>query len=135
MFRPTRRAAAALACLAVLAVAACGDDSSGPTPEGTLTIVNGSAQTILIVNFSDCSESTWGSDRLGASEVIAAGASRSWDVTPGCYDVRARVSGFAAVWFDQTVTNGGTLTLTADAFPVSTSVIAAEEPAAAVKIR
>lgn len=135
MYRLTRRAAALLACCAVLAVAACGDDSSGPSaPEGTLTITNASDQTILIVNFSTCDDPSWGDDRLGASETIAPGASRSWDVAPGCYDVRARVSGFSAVWFDQTVTDGNTLTLSADEFPIAT-VVAAPGTESLVKTR
>ncbi len=58
--------------------------SSGPA----LVVRNSSSQTICYVSFSPASDGSWGPDRLGASEVIAPGATRGWRVPASSYDIR-----------------------------------------------
>lgn len=53
-----------------------------------IVIANNSSESICYVNFSLSSDGNWGPDRLGASETIAAGASRQWMVPAGQYDIR-----------------------------------------------
>jgi hypothetical protein len=55
--------------------------------DGVLTVVNNSGVTICFVYISPTTASTWGSDQLGAEEVIRAGASREWTLASGTYDV------------------------------------------------
>ena len=108
-----------------LMLAACGSDddsSTGPSTQATLQIKNSSSRTIVTVNFSSCSESSWGTDRLGENETIAPGAERSWQVAPGCYDIRAVAStGGDAEWFDRELTAGQTRTFTATGSTASAS--------------
>ncbi|MBI2897413.1 MAG: hypothetical protein HYY06_27895 [Deltaproteobacteria bacterium] len=59
--------------------------NSGPP---AIIIANRSSTSICFVNISSSSDNDWGGDRLGSSEVIGAGASRSWTVDPGSWDVR-----------------------------------------------
>lgn len=53
-----------------------------------LDIQNNSGQSIYSMQASSCSDSNWGTDRLGTT-VIGAGRSKSFDLTPGCWDFRA----------------------------------------------
>lgn len=53
----------------------------------TLTIENNTGTTICYVFISPSDASTWGEDQLGETETIAAGATRSWELPPGTYDV------------------------------------------------
>jgi hypothetical protein len=86
-----------LPCLIVLALvlAGCGGDASGPPgpTEGTLVIRNACAFSIAEVNFSRCSDTQWGSNRLAAGDSIAVGTELSWAAASGCYDVRVRAAG------------------------------------------
>lgn len=95
-----------LALLAVLACSAIPGAAPTPTspppppatlpplppttaPTGGLTLVNQSGQTVCYVYISPVTDTTWGEDQLDASEVIDAGSSRTFDVAPGAYDLRA----------------------------------------------
>ncbi len=64
--------------------------SSGNVSSGSarLDVVNRSSQSVYSINASSCSDTNWGSDRLGSS-VIQSGNSMSFDLTPGCWDFRA----------------------------------------------
>ena len=109
--RLTTLAAAAL----LLGALACGgDDATSPPPApqtGTIRLLNESSATIVAVYFTSCDESTWGSNRLAASESIAPGALRSWTVQPGCYDFRASTGSKTASWYDRDLVPGGALQL------------------------
>ena len=84
MFSAARRKVVALAFL-LGALAGCdGTDS------GTLSIENVTDTEIWFVHYSDCEDLDWGEDRLGETEVIAVGATRSFDVDAGCYDLKVR---------------------------------------------
>jgi hypothetical protein len=111
----TKLAAFAFAALVVGAVACGGGgDSTGPTPApqtATIRLLNESSVPIVAVYFTACSESTWGSNRLGASETLAPGALRTWTVEPGCYDLRASTGSKTASWFDRDVAAGGAIQL------------------------
>ena len=65
-----------------------------------INIVNGTGMTIQSFHFSSCKDPNWGDDRLGANEVIAAGASRFFDMHDGvaecCRDMLARLDNGAA---------------------------------------
>lgn len=67
-----------------------GGDPNNPSSGGggaAIVVRNNSSTTICYVNFSSTASNDWGGDQLG-SETIAAGASHSWPVSPGTYDVR-----------------------------------------------
>ena len=69
-----------------------GETTSGSNSSGgggpALVIQNHSSQAICFVYFSPSSQGSWGDDRLGASETIAAGTSRGWNVPSDSYDVK-----------------------------------------------
>ena len=67
-----------------------GSGNSGNVSAGSarLDVVNNSGRSVYSMNASSCSDSNWGTDRLGSS-VISSGASMSFDLTPGCWDFRA----------------------------------------------
>lgn len=94
------------AALVMMTLAACGDSSTGPSAQTALVVENASPQTIYIVNFGPCTDPTWGPDRLGATETIAAGAERSWTVQPGCYDVRVKTEAGNAEWYGLEIERG-----------------------------
>ena len=114
---PTARRVTRLVTLALTAVtlAACGGAFSRPShSQATLVVKNASSETIVTVNFPGCSDGSWGADRLDADETIGPGAQRSWQVAPGCYDVRAKASTGASVeWDDLEVSAGQATTFTA----------------------
>jgi hypothetical protein len=60
-------------------------------PSTTLILHNNTGVIIWYVYISPSTEATWGEDRLGA-EVVAAGATFSWTLDPGHYDLRAEGS-------------------------------------------
>ncbi len=62
-----------------------GNVSSG---SARLDVVNRSGQSVYSMQASSCSDSNWGTDRLGSS-TISSGGSMSFDLTPGCWDFRA----------------------------------------------
>lgn len=94
--RSTRvRIVALLAAIAVaVPLAGCGDDEEGPMFQdpATITVLNQTNGRILQVFFRTCGAAQWGSDRLPddpVDGVIQVGASRSFTVEAGCYDMRA----------------------------------------------
>lgn len=109
-----------------LGAVACGGDSDGPAaPEpapqmGTIRLRNDSSVPIVAVYFTTCDRSTWGENRLAASESLAPGALRSWTVEPGCYDFRASTGSKSASWYDRNLAAGGALQL---AVPSTVSAI------------
>jgi hypothetical protein len=63
------------------------DGSTNNAGLPTLTIENNTGKTICYVFISPSDARTWGEDQLGETETIAAGATRSWELPPGTYDV------------------------------------------------
>jgi hypothetical protein len=55
---------------------------------GALVVVNESNSPIHRVRFSLTSDRSWGDDRLGSSEVLMPGATRTWSVPTGTYNVK-----------------------------------------------
>lgn len=106
----------AIALLPLL-LAACGD-STGPGSNATIVIHNGSSSTIMAVEYAKCSDDEWGPDRLPGGEVIAPGASRSFSVEPGCWDVSASNGGNWVEWYDNALAAGESETFNATSFPV-----------------
>jgi hypothetical protein len=109
-----------MAVLAVLAAAACDKSSTGPeTPTmATIELRNNNSAPIVTVNISSCSEAVWGANRLNQDESIATGATRTWSMPPGCYDVRASTGTKSGIWYDREAVAGEFLRL---ALPESAS--------------
>ena len=110
----TRLTTLAAAALLLGAVACGGDDATSPPPApptATSRLLNDTRATIVAVYFTSGDESTWGSNRLAASESIAPGALRSWTVQPGSYDFRASTGSKTASWYDRELAPGGALQL------------------------
>ena len=114
---PLRRspllATAATLCLSALAACGGSDGATAPTPstDATLSLSNGANVAIQSVFLSGCDETTWGEDRLGPTETIAPGASRTFSVPAGCYDVRASTGAKSGYWYDRDFAAGATVTL------------------------
>ena len=77
----------------VLSLIACGGGGGGGSSGGSagdVTIVNRLSEPICFVQMSPSSQSNWGEDWLGSTEVINGGASRSFTVptNQGSYDIR-----------------------------------------------
>ena len=71
---------------------ACGGTSgpSEPSSSGTtLTLVNDSSATVCYVYISPTTDDSWGDDQLGDTETISPGSQRTFNLTPGTYDLRA----------------------------------------------
>jgi hypothetical protein len=122
----SRRLLPLAATLAVF-TAACGggdDSSTGPTPppagNATVTVVNhASTGSVLFLRYRACGSSTWGADVLGSS-ILWGGEQTSFEVTPGCYDVRATPSevGLDYLYFNSVQLDAGeSETLEITAFP------------------
>ena len=110
-----------------VALAACGGDNGGGigpqtnTCTGTCLVVENQSNTgkaVTVVNFTDCSDPSWGTDRLPGSEEIRPGGSRGWSVTTGCWDIRAQHIAGAQTYTVQhlgyVLSNGETHTLVFD---------------------
>lgn len=61
----------------------------------------------MSVHIAKCSDAEWGENKLNQNETIATGATRSWSMTPGCYDVRASTGSKFGTWFDREAVAGG----------------------------
>jgi len=79
-------------------IAACG---SSQQEIGTTARLGGSNTQIRIVNdlgrytiryvyISPASDDSWGTDRLGSSEVLRVGQSKTWDIDAGNWDLRVK---------------------------------------------
>jgi len=55
-----------------------------------IVMVNQTNAAIYYVYISSCSSSDWGQDRLGDSETVQPGATRTFTLSPGCWDLKAR---------------------------------------------
>ena len=122
----SRRLLPLAATLAVF-TAACGggdDSSTGPTPtpsgNATVTVVNhASTGSVLFLRYRACGSGTWGVDVLGSS-VLTGGEQTTFDLAPGCYDVRATPAevGLDYLYFNSVQLDAGeSETLEITAFP------------------
>ena len=121
-----RRSLPLVVALATLATAACGggdDTTTGPGPsptEATVTVVNHAPTgTVLFLRYRPCGTSGWSSDLLG-SGILGSGEQHSWDVAPGCYDVRVTPgeTGLGYLYFNSVQVGAGEArTLEIIAFP------------------
>jgi hypothetical protein len=99
---------AALAVLLLGAGAACADNTDPDDPT-ILEIVNESDTVIEMVNYSACDDPEFGIDRLDPAEDVAPGASRIFEIEPGCYDMRVWFAGGEdEVRFDDEISPGQT---------------------------
>ncbi len=88
MHKPFRWLPVILVGLAVIAASlACSFGSSGQ--DSGVTLVNRSDSTICFVQMSPATDQYWGDDWLDSAETIDPGDSRSFDVEPGVWDLRA----------------------------------------------
>jgi hypothetical protein len=126
---PMRRLATLAFALASLATAACGggdDSTTGPTPNptpsgnATVTVVNHAPTgSVMFLRYHPCGTSGWSSDQLGAS-ILSQNEQVSFEVTPGCIDVRATPaeSGLDYLYFNGVQVGAGEAkTLEITAFP------------------
>jgi hypothetical protein len=121
-----------LAATLALFTAACGgdgdDSSTGPTPtpsgNATVTVVNHAPTgSVMFLRYRACGSISWGHDVLGSS-ILSAGEQTSFDVSAGCYDVRATPSevGLDYLYFNGVqVSAGESRTLEITAFPATGS--------------
>ena len=96
--RLSRRAALPLALLAALAVVpGCMMSrpnvyTGGGGGYGSVLLLNQTDTAIHYVYVSSCSNNSWGEDQLGDAEVIMPGNSRTFSMSPGCWDLKAEFS-------------------------------------------
>jgi hypothetical protein len=64
-------------------------ETQPPPSSGGFTVVNDTGETLCYLYISPTSSDTWGDDWLGSTGTIGNGESRSFDVAPGDYDLRA----------------------------------------------
>jgi len=114
-----------LAILGVtLLAAACGGegsgDSTGPSPsqstKARIRIENRTDHTAWYVRSRPCGTTTWGPDLLG-SHTIGVNKAVTWNIDPGCQDIRAETSifyGGAQHWMAVSFVAGQTDTLRLD---------------------
>ena len=77
-----------------------------------LDIVNSTGVSIFYLYLSSCSSNSWGSDQLG-SDVILSGTTYRFQMTPGCWDLRAELSdGRETERFGEQMYAGGSKTWT-----------------------
>jgi len=99
-----------LVVLATVVLAACGKDSVAPDTNAYLKIQNNSGSTINGVYYSDCGNTVWGPERLGGS-VISTSQSRTFTVTPGCFDIKVvNTGGYYVTFMGHNVAAGETYT-------------------------
>ena len=68
---------------------ACGDDNPASSGTVTLTIINGlGLYTIHYVYVSSSGSNSWGSDRLGAVNVLDPGESVTLELSKRAYDIK-----------------------------------------------
>ncbi len=111
----------------LVVLAACGGDGGGGigpqtnTCTGTCLVVSNQSPTgkpVQEVNYSNCSDASWGPDRLPGGEELRPSGSRGWSVATGCWDIRAvHTTGtqtFTVQAFGNTLSQGQTFTLVFD---------------------
>lgn len=90
-----------------------GDDDGGGGDLGTgasIVLNNNSEQGICYVRISPASATTWGDDQLGPTEIVGVGESRTFEVSPGTYDLRAENCGNDEIDVQWDVNVSGTYT-------------------------
>lgn len=87
-FRSVLFTTAVFATLSVGATGCIIRTGSSTGAQTSFQVLNESAETICYVHISPSSDSQWGPDRLGPSETIAPGTSRSWGLPTGNYNFR-----------------------------------------------
>jgi len=122
---------AAAFCLSALAACGGSDGATAPSTNATLSLSNGANVAIQSVFISGCDETTWGDDHLGPSETIAPGASRTFSVPAGCYDIRASTGSKSGYWYDRELAAGQTVSLQLSS--AANEMVAATEVAGAAK--
>lgn len=96
----------ALAAVMLCAGAACVDNTD-PDEPAQLEIVNESDTVIETVNYSACDDPEFGIDRLEPDEDLAPGATKVFEIEPGCYDMRVWFAGGDdEVRFDEEISPG-----------------------------
>lgn len=70
------------------AAPASGRGGSG-NMSATFNVLNRSSQSLYYFYGSACNDGSWGPDQLGTS-TVPSGASHAFNVTPGCWDFRAK---------------------------------------------
>lgn len=104
-----------LAALALLGSVSCGGDSTGPTTSmAILDITNSTTSSVWYVRVRTCGATAWGSDLLGA-DIIPKDLGQSFEVAPGCRDVRLESSpnvNGEKIWLNQSFTAGQITALT-----------------------
>jgi hypothetical protein len=100
----TAIAATVLAGVGLAALMAAGP-AAAQQRDYSISVINGTSTSIEFFQFSACGNDNWMHDRLGANEVIAAGASRNFDLYDGiehcCRDMKATFSNkVARTWMN-----------------------------------
>ena len=103
----SKRAGVALVLIVVLG--GCGNAPTEPSDPPELEVINGSGKTVTFVNISPCADPNWGANKLDGT--IKPGKSHSWQLTPGCYDLRAGYSTSSASSAEFSSVGGPTLTV------------------------
>ncbi|HLA64496.1 MAG TPA: hypothetical protein VK610_08700 [Rhodothermales bacterium] len=105
----------ALVTLQGCAMGQAGRTTYGSSGTGTaaVTMANRTNIPVHFVYISSCSTNSWGEDQLGSSETVSPGANRTFTMSPGCWDLKARFSDGREVEERQVyMTAGGTRTWT-----------------------
>jgi hypothetical protein len=101
--RSLNRILATMSLVVLLAAGCGGDDSNGPSNQGSLRVANTAEHSVWYVFVRDCGTSDWGDDLLGA-DVISIGETQNFTVGAGCKDVLLEtepVHAGLAQWNDQ----------------------------------
>lgn len=86
-----------------------GTGSNTGTSSGSFVVVNRTDQSLMYLYASACSRDDWGDDQLG-SDVVGAGDSYTFTITPGCWDFKARFAdGQETIQRRQNIQSGGSL--------------------------
>lgn len=92
------------------------NDNNNPPPitqtNPRVQLNNQSASTIITFQWSDCSATAWGGDRLG-NDVIGPGSNRTFELNAsGCYDFQAvNDNGIVQNWMGQQANYNSTIQL------------------------
>ncbi len=78
-----------------------------------ITFQNHSGETICYVRISPTASDSWGEDWLGADETLAAGADRTFAISPGSYDLRAENCNSDPIYEEWNLSIFDNMTLTA----------------------
>ena len=72
-------------------IGACNSDSTNapPDPDSSITLSNQTFGPVLRVWFKECGTANWGSDRLGAQEIINPDMDRVFPIEQGCWDLQS----------------------------------------------